>query len=631
MHFSHLRLSKTCLTLLLAIFIFGEINQIQAQSPVHLPKGMTEAEIPLMDAYLRNVQATGIVNSPTSPVRTAAEWEEADALVLAWQSYPNILRQIVQHAKEEVEVVIVTNNPTSVVNYLSGGGVDTSNVTFINENTNSIWIRDFGQWNVYTNEVDSLLLIDWIYNRPRPLDDNVPTYVAELFDLPLYQTLESPNNLVHTGGNFMVDGMGTGFSSNLVLDENDGNGIYNNVDYPDHTEEEIDEIMYDYMGITRFIKMTNLPYDAIHHIDMHMKLIDEETILISEYPTGVADGPQIEENIEYIQNNFVSIFGEPYDIIRIPAPADQDGDYPDQNGYYRTFTNSIFINKTVLVPVYGSSDQEFALDLYREILPGYNIIGINCNQIIPASGALHCITKLVHTDDPLLIVHNPLDDAVDSSNFNAYDLSAFIRHRSDIASATISYRIHADSTYQSLPMTFDDNNNWLAGIPVQLDSTNVQYFIEATSNSGKTMVRPITAPEGYWDFNVYNGLKQFSDTMAIDTMMVDTMQIDTTMVDTMMIDSMIVGISQLEATGLISAIYPNPASQKIVVEIESLFAFDGQISLSDLNGKTYSVFEGEINPGKNKISINAVNFTAGIYFLKVEGGNMADVQKIMIK
>lgn len=42
--------------------------------------------------------------------------------------------------------------------------------------------------------------------------------------------------------------------------------------------------MLDYLGLDRYIKMETLPYDDIHHIDMHMKLIDEETILVGQFP-----------------------------------------------------------------------------------------------------------------------------------------------------------------------------------------------------------------------------------------------------------------------------------------------------------------------------------------------------------
>ena len=33
---------------------------------------------------------------------------------------------------------------------------------------------------------------------------------------------------------------------------------------------------------------------------------------------NVSDGPQIEMNIQYIQDNFTSVYGTPYKIVRIP-------------------------------------------------------------------------------------------------------------------------------------------------------------------------------------------------------------------------------------------------------------------------------------------------------------------------
>ncbi len=613
---------------------------VQAQGPEQfLGKKMSAEEALKMEDYLKNMEASGIVDPPQSPVRTPAEWEEAKALVIAWTAFPAILRQIVQHAKEEVEVIIVADNPTGVVNYLNNYNIDTVNVSFINAPYNSIWIRDYGQWSVYTNEVDSLLLVDWIYNRPRPADDQIPTHVAEYYDLPLYQTIDPPYDLMHTGGNFMTDGLGTGFSSNLVLDENDGAGP-SNINYPIHTEEEINDIMQQFMGINRFIKMENLPYDAIHHIDMHMKLLDEETILISEYPEGIADGPQIEENIAYIQENFLSSFGTPYDIVRIPAPPDLLGDYPNTGGDYRTFTNSIIINKTILVPVYGSSYEEGALELYQSLMPGYNVVGINCNQMIPSFGALHCITKLVHTDDPMWIVHQKLRDVNDSTNLEGYPTDALIRHRSDIAEATLHYRTHEDSAYVAIDMTSDNAQNWSTLIPVQLDSTNVQYYIEATSNSGKTQRRPMTAPEGYWAFNVYNGITDFNDTitMPIDTMMMDTMDVDTmpmdtTMMDTTGVDTMNVGLFELnvEGKGIVQNIYPNPASTRVVLDVYTLFASDATLQILNTEGKVMIQEDlGKLPEGENQFVLEVDELTKGIYLLQLQTEFGKEVYKILI-
>ena len=230
----------------------------------NLPHTLTNSEKTTLNDYILNssnrTAASAFTVPPSSPVRCMAEWEELQGLLVTWTSFSGMLTEIVREAKQECRVYIVTSNSNSVINTLNNAGVDTSNITFLNNSFNSVWSRDYGPWSVYTNDVDSLLIIDWIYNRPRPLDDLIPIHVANELNVPLYQTNTNPWDLVHTGGNFMTDGMGTGFSSKLLLNEN-----------PGKTEAAIDNIMQQFMGIDNYIKMDNLPYDVIHHIDMHMK------------------------------------------------------------------------------------------------------------------------------------------------------------------------------------------------------------------------------------------------------------------------------------------------------------------------------------------------------------------------
>ena len=88
------------------------------------------------------------------------------------------------------------------------------------------------------------------------------------------------------------------------------------------------------MGIDNYILMEVLPYDDMFHIDMHMKLLDEQTVLVAEYPEGIADGPQIEANLQYVLSNFNSAFGTPYKVIRIPSPP-STRKLSDNNGSYR--------------------------------------------------------------------------------------------------------------------------------------------------------------------------------------------------------------------------------------------------------------------------------------------------------
>ena len=556
-----------------------------------------------------NSSATIYTTPPSEEVRTMAEWEEIQALTITWSTGYNIqeesiLSQIVANAVQECQVIIICQEESEVQSYLLNQGISTDNVNFIKTDFNNIWIRDYGQNTVYKNEVGEPILVDWIYNRNRPYDDLVPEKVAEYFNMNMHNTTQAPWDLMATGGNFMSDGMGTAFSSELIVEENSGGyaweGFNGNVYYPNHTLEEINNTLEEFMGIDNYIIMDNLPYDGIHHIDMHMKLLNEETLLIAEYPEGVADGPQIEANIQYILENYNSAFGTPFKIIRIPSPPSPTGNYPDNNGYYRTYTNSVFVNKTVLVPFYRTEYDTIAQRIYEDALPGYNIIGIDVDNqgqnLISYSGAIHCITHSVGVNEPLLIQHKELED---SYPIEQYNVSASIQHQSGIASANLFWTTNLEEGYQSLSMTNTDGNNWSALIQENLSAPNtVYYYIEATANSGKTLSRPLTAPEGYFKFNI--------------------LELNNT------------SLNQNSLNGIEINIYPNPASNNICIPVNSLESCEGQIILTDILGKVITtVYDGNLKSGLNQFFINVKKYEHGIYFL-VLNSELSQIRKTLI-
>lgn len=463
-----------------------------------LPHFMTPAEREMMRFYKPPVSADGITSLPTSPMRTAAEWEKCKGVLITWRSFPTILRQIAVAAQKEGKVYIVANanDTANIKNTIVQGGGTLQNLVFIVAPSNSIWCRDYGPWSVYSNGADTLHFIDWIYNRPRPNDDLVPVAMATALQVPLFQMTTPPNDLVHTGGNFMTDGFGTGFSSHLVLDEN-----------PTKTEAQIDSLMHRFMGIRRYIKMQNLPYDGIHHIDMHMKLLDEETLLVGQYPPGVSDGPQIEANLQYVLSNFQTCYNRPYRVVRIPMPPDQFGRYPSQGGYYRTYTNSLIINKTVIVPTYEERFDTTALRIYRNAMPGYNIVGINCNQIIPQSGAIHCITKEIADDEPIVIAHKRWLDSPDTA---WRQVVAKITSPSGISRAELFWTTDTTQGFQAVPMKAIGADSFRAEIAsptVRNTSQTIFYYIAATSNSNKRITKPLTAEQGgAWQFTIQPSL-----------------------------------------------------------------------------------------------------------------------------
>ncbi len=590
----------TLLAIAFATVGYAQQSELQSQNNDALPRYLTESEKHMMGAYYAAYPfgQRGIETPPGGNVRCAAEWEEVQTLVITWTNqYNTIQSQIVDAAQEECRVLIACSDSNSVKNTLSNNGVPDVNLEFIEIPYNSIWVRDYGANTMYRNDVDSLFLVEWIYNRPRPDDDVMPEQHASWHNIPLYSTTMAPSDLVNTGGNWMSDGLGTAFASELVLDENDAGNPYS---VTVKNENDVNNIMSDFQGIDRYIKMTVLPYDDIHHIDMHMKLLDEETLLVSEYPTGVADGPQIEANLQYVLSNFNSVFGTPYKVVRIPSPPSTGGNYPDNGGYYRTYANNVFINKTILLPLYRQEYDTTALRIFAEALPGYNVVGIDVDNagqnLISLSGAIHCITHTIGVADPMLIVHQPLNDTYDDTN--PYFVSAEIQHRTGIQSANVYYATTQGGPYTAIAMTYSGSGNtWTANIPAQSAGTTIYYYIEGTSNSGKVQVRPIVAPQGYWEFDVLGGA----------------------------------GLNELASAQMLE-VFPNPASAITCIPVNSAIATEGSITLQDLTGKIIEVIhDGEIPMGDSKYFLFADNYAAGSYLIVLESNGRRLTQKLMIR
>lgn len=599
---------------ILTLFSVAALVSTASAQNNDLPKGFAPGEKAMMRSYIQNLQpnARDLTAPPTTPMRTMAEWEEIQTLTVAWTSYPNIIKQIVAAAKNDVEVLILCDNngtKNDAQDYLlsNAGGTpalpDLDNVEFLIEPYNSVWIRDYGANTVYANDVDSLMLVDWIYNRPRPDDDASPSGVAAFKGIPLYRTINAPNDLVNTGGNFHVDGRGTAFASELVLDENEPGNPY---EVSPKTESEIDAIKADYMGIDRYIKVPILQYDAIHHIDMHWRPMDEETLLIGEFPEGISDGPQINANMEYVLNNFNSVWGTPYIVHRIPMPSSPGGSYPGWsfgNGYYRTYTNSYFTNNSYVMPTYREEYDTTAMRIVEELLPGYNIVGIDCDDgnypIISASGAIHCITKEIGVASPLYISHQRLRDT--DNTIDDYSLSAIIKHKSGIANASVFYRTGEAEPYQEMTLSLTDpaNDIWSGAIPAQPSGTIVHYYIHAEANSGKTINRPIPAPQAYFPFRVFGVTSTLENGMKM-------------------------GFTE---------VFPNPASAITYIGINSLSSEKATVSLLDMTGKTVEIIHnGALQVGINKFFIDASVYPAGMYVIRVRNdyGDF-DNQRLVIR
>jgi len=385
-----------------------------------------------------------ITDPPDSIVYTPAEFDSVTGVIFAWEAYPTLLTDLIKEVAEDDTAWVVVDNTSeqnSVSNTLSNANVNMDRVVFQVIETNSVWVRDYGPWWIIEPE-NSLAIIDLVYNRPRPLDDTYPESAAGYFGINYYGL-----GLIEAGGNMLLDGQGAVIVSNVIFDGSQGFD-------PTLTQDQLEQYFLDYFGVHKVIVTPHLINDGTGHIDMFVKLINDSTIIVGEYENQSAGYPGNYDICNQVASqlaNETNGAGRPFNIVRMPMPS-------YNNGITYTYINSLIVNNKVLVPIYGIST-EFANDdsilaLYETIMPGVEAVGFDCNQIISANGAIHCIAMKVPALPETIACGNLMGDINLDGQTNIYDILKLV----DLAAGIIepelcvmeSGDLHNDGIYNYL-------------------------------------------------------------------------------------------------------------------------------------------------------------------------------------
>mgnify|MGYP001188049362 CR=1 FL=1 len=353
-----------------------------------------------------------ITDPPDSIIYAPAEFDTVAGILFAWEAYSTLLTDLIKEVAEDDTAWVIVDNSTeqnSVYSTLTNANVNMDHVVFEVVPTNSVWIRDYGPWWIY-EPGDKRGIIDLTYNRPRPQDDSFPELFAESFGVNYYGL-----DLVEAGGNMLLDGKGAVIVSDVIFDASQGFD-------PNLTEDQLSQYFLDYYGVHKVIIAPHLINDGTGHIDMFVKIINDSTIIVGEYENQSAGYPGNYDLCNQVANqltNETNGDGRPFNIIRMPMP-------PYSNGITYTYVNSLLVNNKVLVPIYGFTDS-FANDTdvlsqYEEIIPGSEAIGFDCNQIIPANGAIHCIAMKVPAMKEMFSCGNNSGDVNLDQKINIYDI-----------------------------------------------------------------------------------------------------------------------------------------------------------------------------------------------------------------
>ncbi len=519
--------------------------------------------------------------------------------------YSMIFANVANAIQQEVPVWINIWHPddsTEIKDFMQRKGMPLVNYKFFINPGNSFWYRDAGPVAFYYGDDDEIGFINFEYYGYRPLDDEIPLQIGNKMGYPVYST-----TIEFEGGNILVDGDGSLFTTSAVASLNaDNEGkVYRDpqsvygfsvVEKKPLTLEQVRDSLKRVMNLKNVRILPALRNDGgTGHIDLYADLFDENTFVFSQMPQALqhfADYATTRRNIDTLvslntrnSRNYLKRY--------IPFPRRDNGTWytsaANYERYTRTYSNHTFVNRSIIQPVFNDgvtgdvAGDNASLEEIRKAYPGYNIIPIDVRAFDGFGGAIHCITKQIPAENPIRIFHYPLQSNDIENNY--FPFNCEIRNQSGIKSANVFWRNKGDSEWSKIELQERTDAKFYVQIPGKDNAVEetIEYYIEATSNNGKTITKPMTAPNGF--YSVTYGTSTSADDFIASN---------------------------------IGEFFPNPANEFSSIEFvdnNSRFLY---LKIFDLSGKVLYSNKFDVNSSYDIITLNTSLLQTGSYIVRFE-------------
>ena len=409
--------------------------------------------------------------------RMPAEFEPVSMVKMCFPN--NVPLDVYKEIAKDNKILLLCNPSSTGKSRISAArscmqevNANMENITFIDmdiDDDYTYWVRDFSPFYVFDKK--SLSVVDFTYNRPQRTEQNsVPKKLSQYFNIG-YKKMD----IVHTGGNLMQDGRGTAFSDDLVISENNNN------------ETKVRNQMNQYTGTDNYVITIDPQGDYIAHIDCWGKIVAPDKIVVAKLPETNPRYSYYEQVANELANTKCS-YGYNYRVYRIEEPG---GDT------IAPYTNSLIANNHVYMPLgENASYNEAALEVYREALPGYEVVGIEGFDFAESrcflnTDALHCRTHEVPEQNMVFIdsreVYNGTVELQDEYvvKTNVVDYS-----NTGLETPVIHYSIN-NATYVEAPMVqYKESTNYTYSFTGLESGDDIKYYISAENSAGYSNVDP---------------------------------------------------------------------------------------------------------------------------------------------
>jgi len=330
--------------------------------------------------------------TPTADVpqtlRIAPEFERQAALLVGCNDvieyHPRVFTALVAAVRGKMPIIGTTldeNEGKLAARILVNAGLPADAVHFVPMNTQMAWVRDWGplfvrrhDGSVVVPAFRSPLKSKWARDRFRG-DAIAARRLGEMLAL---DTMPVPACFV--GGNMLFNGEGLCASTTKLLAESRAQGL---------DKKAAAELLKETLGVTQWVLLPRLEGEVTGHVDMFVTLTAPNVAVVGRMDP--ADDPvnagRLDEAAAILARQQTT--RGPMQVHRVPMP-------PPIEDRWRTYTNVVYANGTLLVPTFADADparEAEALALYRRLLSDWEVVGIRCDGLVHGKGLLHCITR----------------------------------------------------------------------------------------------------------------------------------------------------------------------------------------------------------------------------------------------
>lgn len=332
---------------------------------------------------LHNIPGQTIYQEYLRRGKMHAEFEPHEALMVSWVdegwSSPSVV-EIVAAASPRLHVfVLVADDPheESARDALLATGVALESVTFWRVDSGTLWLRDFGPCIIETAPGRFSCLDSFYRSGEQPQEDILPVTVASRLGM-----VDVPSGLRLSGGEFLTNGAGLCVASTSVLESSRKSGL---------KDADLTARLKQMIGVDQIVFLEPLVREPTHHVDWFATFTSPDTVVIGDYRDFDQENAAVlNRNAELLSQ--VRTADGPLNVVRIPMPPPSG---PDEQWFGGTYTNVVFANGVLLVPTWSSAPEALeheAMRIYQDLLPGWDIVGINSDSLGRRNGGLHCAT-----------------------------------------------------------------------------------------------------------------------------------------------------------------------------------------------------------------------------------------------